>query len=314
MDLLLNELSLATPAKTVAEGRARIAALLETVRAAREYGIGNVVRTCQDFWGTPLSDGYGISHWVADAEVDLELRRLLKAAVGKGPFLDEPFLPGADEPETLSEFSVGGQCGKALEVAVRLEEPLLSAAVSPWNVDPVEVECLTLTNEGDTETTEKVCNLASPGVVASRESWLRERTRQQVRTGRDVVQRFVELFGRLQLTDTAREQLTALSGNEQPFPFLLKHLAAIDAHVRTWKQGPFVEGYPFDISEESEQTLAQFGGQRTFRCPDGAQRTFSLHSKVRVGEWRIYFIPDRSSGTALVGYVGRHLPTVRFRT
>ncbi|MCI0674045.1 MAG: hypothetical protein L0Y64_26665, partial [Myxococcaceae bacterium] len=59
---------------------------------------------------------------------------------------------------------------------------------------------------------------------------------------------------------------------------------------------------------------AQFGAERIFLCPDGERRVFRLHSKVRVGEWRVYFIPDRESGRVTVGYIGPHLSTVRFRT
>lgn len=314
VDLLLNELSLSEPAPDRVSARARVEGLLATVRAATGEGLNRVLRTCQDFWGTPLSEGYTVAHWLQDAEVDLELRRLLKAFASKGPFIDELLESSDAESGTLSETCAAGRSGKALGLATRLDAPLVSAGVEPWETDPLTVESLVISDDGSSSAVESVCNLFGTSTVEARRDWIRGRLRNQLRTGSAVVERMTEVLQRLDLTDGAREQLLALTGNEQPFPFVVKHLMALDAHARGWTQGHFLEGFPFDCSDESDQTLAQFAAERTFLCPDGERRLFRLHSKVRVGEWRVYFIPDRESGRVTVGYIGPHLSTVRFRT
>jgi hypothetical protein len=67
--------------------------------------------------------------------------------------------------------------------------------------------------------------------------------------------------------------------------------------------------YPGQTSVDSAATLQEFGGDRTFLCPDGERRTFSQHLKLR-HTWRIYVYVLPDSGLCCVGYAGPHLPTV----
>jgi hypothetical protein len=74
-----------------------------------------------------------------------------------------------------------------------------------------------------------------------------------------------------------------------------------------------------DSSGESTQTLEHgtYGPMREFICPDGRKRQFSNHLKLRSSNWRIYyweFRDEAKNGRALIGYVGTHLPTVKYST
>jgi hypothetical protein len=56
---------------------------------------------------------------------------------------------------------------------------------------------------------------------------------------------------------------------------------------------------------------------RDFICLDGQQRQFSHHLKLFSNNWRIYYSEVRvenAGGRAHVGYVGVHLPTVKYPT
>jgi len=68
----------------------------------------------------------------------------------------------------------------------------------------------------------------------------------------------------------------------------------------------------FKVSPESSMTLEMYGRERTFRCPDGQKRLFSWHLRLTPHAWRIHFYPDEQTKTLIIGYIGHHLPTVRY--
>ncbi|PSB01680.1 hypothetical protein [Merismopedia glauca] len=84
---------------------------------------------------------------------------------------------------------------------------------------------------------------------------------------------------------------------------------------KNWNNGAFsTQGYSIETSGESEPTLNQYRQQRTFCCPNGEERLFEQHVKLRAYNWRIHFLPENPSKPLLVGYIGRHLPTVNYKT
>ena len=135
------------------------------------------------------------------------------------------------------------------------------------------------------------------------------RQQQELPNGSAIVRRRADLLERLDLTDSAITQLEGLTGNERTFPFVLRHLFALNDRAREWDgTSPFSDGYPFPCSEESRTTLAMHGEARTFLCPDGVRRVFSWHSKINFEKWRIHFIDEPTTRRVLIGYVGKHLP------
>ena len=56
---------------------------------------------------------------------------------------------------------------------------------------------------------------------------------------------------------------------------------------------------------------------RDFLCPDHQRRRFSNHLKLFSSNWRIYYLETRSGevgGRAFIGYIGVHMPTVKYPT
>lgn len=91
----------------------------------------------------------------------------------------------------------------------------------------------------------------------------------------------------------------------------INYLSMLNQHLVSVNAGNAeFDNLPGDNSNDSEATLNKYGVERIFTCPDGIQRTFSLH--VKLGDVRIYLIPRQADGKYIVGYIGMHLRTVKF--
>ncbi len=64
------------------------------------------------------------------------------------------------------------------------------------------------------------------------------------------------------------------------------------------------------LRPESQPTMEQFGDQRIFRDAEGQRRTYELH--VSAGSRRIHLRISPRGRVIEIGYVGRHLDTVKF--
>jgi len=95
---------------------------------------------------------------------------------------------------------------------------------------------------------------------------------------------------------------------------VVKALFELQNCCQTRNTGSFsVKEHPIEESVESEATLNKYSKERTFCCPDGKERLFERHVKLRLCNWRIHFFPEKP-GKVIVGYIGRHLPTVKYPT
>ncbi len=94
---------------------------------------------------------------------------------------------------------------------------------------------------------------------------------------------------------------------------LFRRLADLDSRVAEWrKSGQFPSLLP-PITPESDATMSRFRGSRDFRGADGVRYTYEEHIWID----SLYRIHLRKIGDGMqveVGYIGRHLPTVKFPT
>jgi hypothetical protein len=197
------------------------------------------------------------------------------------------------------------------EVAEPLKEAALATRLrDAWSDDPIVLDAVYVTEMGTQEVREEVCNISSPGCFERRAGWFVERAKRAVRSGSDVISDADGLFQHLRFCTVAERQLESLRGTEPEFVSIVRHLVALSQTAEAWKAGLFSAGYPFPCSPDSEATLAMYGEQRRFSCPDGNVRQFSWHSKVNVGARRIYFYPQQPGAPVLIGYIGAHLDVV----
>lgn len=309
MELLFNELSMLPPTPDQAAARARFLSLQETIQAAVIRGFPPLLRIHEGFWAAQMWPGYSLANWLADPTIERERRQRLRSAVGKAPFLEALHESAEEERGALVEALWEGQRGLGLGLAVLRDAPIVSLAAPPFCHDPLSVVVRYLSQADDTESNEAVCNFHDPAAVEKRGPWITSRQQQELPDGDAVIRLRAELLEHIDLTDDAVAQLERLTGNERTFPFVLRHLFALNERARSWDGAtPFSAGYPFPCSEESQTTLAMYGESRTFRCPDGVRRVFSWHSKINFEKWRIHFIDDPTTRRVLIGYIGKHLP------
>jgi hypothetical protein len=99
------------------------------------------------------------------------------------------------------------------------------------------------------------------------------------------------------------------------FSLALKRLAELNDRARRWREpscNTFPEGTT-PITPESEQTMKRYAQTRNFRGHDGVIRTFEEHMWIDPGN-RIHLIRHSTVRIVEVGYIGRHLPTINYRT
>ena len=309
MELYLNELSLTPPATDRKTARAWLLSLQETIQAAVHRGLPSVLRIHKNFWETQFAEGYSVVDWLADRTIEHEQRQRLRSAVSKAPFLETLHELAEEARGGLAEARWEGRHGLGMGLAAMVGSPVVSLPTPAFCVDPLSVVVRYVGVESETDTIEDLCNLYSPAVVEQRGPWIARRQREELPSGAEIVRLRSEILDRLDFTESAIDQLMMLRGNEKTFPFVLRHLFALNQRAREWAgTTPFSDGYPFGCSDESSSTLAMYGEDRTFRCPDGIRRVFSWHSKIRHEKWRIHFIDSPATRRVLIGYIGRHLP------
>jgi hypothetical protein len=232
----------------------------------------------------------------------------------KSPYLDRLLEDAADDSFARSEFQYSGRTCEGLSIAKIVGGLGVSfRSADEWDVPAIALKAFELGEEGN-EPLEYDCEVnhaASEAHVRGHADWIRRRKMQAVANGQDCCSRFSELFPRVNLCDHARKQLSALGRGEELFQTVYQGLEEFSRYASDWRHGGFQERSLAPCSQESNSTLEQFGDERTFVCPDGQRRTFSWHLKR--GRWRIHFIPDRESRTILVGYLGPHLRTAKYR-
>jgi hypothetical protein len=99
------------------------------------------------------------------------------------------------------------------------------------------------------------------------------------------------------------------------FSLMLKRLAELDHRADEWQaseSSEFPSG-PSKITPETPGTMKNYGGERRYRGYDGITRTFEEHIWIDRGN-RIHLIRHRESKVLEIGYIGKHLSTMKYPT
>jgi hypothetical protein len=190
----------------------------------------------------------------------------------------------------------------------------LSILTEPcWNTALINLNCLELHPETNELLEERVTiKHASRAlhITDHHKVWIAERVHASVRDGQSLWEKVTLWFPNLVFCDNARRQVQALQNNSLPLPRIVERLFELERYCRNWTEGGFDGAQLRNASPESHQTLNQFGQQRELVCPDGRIRLFNWHLKGLPNAWRIHIWPDEKNRKILIGYIGRHLPTV----
>ena len=313
MELVFNELCLESQAGNFHAAREWMQGLIQTLVAACQAGMPRALRTSVPLDPHELAVGYPIARWRNDPDVDIEARRYYRTLVTKYPvFADVPAIADA---VTLHEFAIDGKRCEGFGAAVLLKGLAVSIESDPkWNADSVAITHTWIEDEDGLEVDESIVpHIARPQHLGSHAEWIRQSRRAQARDGEDLLRQASNLLPNLAFCENACRQIGALGPSEAVFRQLVFKLFDLDAYCDTWVAGPFEPGtVGVQISPESQATLQQYSAERTFVCPDGQSRLFSLKVRLTPGAWRLYVFPQAHGQPLLIGYVGPHLRTVKF--
>lgn len=288
--MVLNELSLRTPANDVSTARQWMLSLIDTIQAAIKQGVARVLRTHSDFYNSPFAPNYTILNWRNDNEVDRELRRFFATLITKAPFLNDTS-DSEVERSMLSECICSNQAAIGLGIALILESLAISLkSEQKWDACRVTVQWSYL-NELDELINEsiEVLHASSGEHIHEHIGWIKSHIREDVVTGVELWERREEFFPNLQFCEMVGEQLKSLQTGNLMLRPVAKRLFELEDYCQVWLSGGFdPEALPSKTTPESKPTLKQYGSERTFICPDGQARIFSWHVRLTPLPWRIH--------------------------
>jgi len=311
VEMVLNDLSVRVPARDVYAARERMQTLIDTIRAATTSRVARVLRTSSNLQDMEISPGYSFVQWRNDSMVDRETRLFFKTLAAKSPYLDDILDRDLLDQATLTEGFFEGEIALGLAAAYSLDALALSLLSEEcWNsaVLQVTIRAFDETDNLSDQDTD-IMHASRSDHVREHLSWIGDRLTADIQDGHDLWTRKETLFPDLIFCAAVGASLTALFEGDSMLRPIIKRLEELQFYCRNWHGGPFDPSHlPSKVSPESEATLENFPGSRTFRCPDGENRVFSWHARLTPLPWRLHFFP--CNGKIIVGYIGKHLPTV----
>lgn len=316
LEMVLNELSLKTPASDVYTARQLMSDLIGTLRQAKVSGVKRILRTSDEIHSLELAPNYHIYQWRNDPEVDKEESRFFKTLVTKAPFWTD-VLKEIENQFQWSEVRYQGEVVQGIGFALVIDGlPVSFNSETRWNYSFLNLEVLRIEDDREINETVEIPHVSCPNHLKQHNDWIQDRIRKTVNinSGQEIWEQREELFPNIDFCNSVNRQLQNIRYGQIELKVVIKALLELQNCCKNWNEGYFsVQGYALEESGESEPTLNKYRQERIFVCPDGKERLFERHIKLRLCNWRIHFIAEKP-GKLIIGYIGRHLPTVNYRT
>lgn len=323
LEMVFNELSLEPLAPDIPTARIWMSKLISTMRTAQSQGLKGI-RTQTNFHDLVIAEDYPLKRWRNDKEVSREEQTFLRTLATKTPFSVD--IANSDIKRNIEdedyEVSINGQKAEGLKTAYLLETIAISFnSQNCWNCTFLKATLVQIGN--DTNLTEEeidVYHASDKSHILEQADWIKKRLQPGKINGIQLWNCRNELFPSLQFCQAGTKQFRKLRSGEDKLEWVVKTLEQLEVYVKIWiSEGCkefSLEGYEIEVSGESEATLKnkKYRRERTFICPDGKERLFEQHIKLRSCNWRIHFFVDYQAQTVIIGYIGDHLPTVKYRT
>ena len=311
LDVVLNELSIQSPAPNVQTARCWMLHFIHTLKAAASAGVRRNLRTYIDLNSTALANDYTLVRWRNDNDVDLEARRYFKSMVTKYPPMSD--LPEAEQRSLSHDFFHQGNRAYGLGVASLLDSLAISFASNPiWNSNKVDLNTDWLDDDGKMiSDTIHVRHASQPFHINHLTPWIKDRLRTGVQDGVDLWNRRGDLFPSLSFCEHIGKDLVRLQSTDPILRQIIKKLFEMENYCKGWQEGPFNPDHlSFKITGESKVTTQKYPEARTFLCPDGEERIFTWHCRLTPCAWRMYFDPSAGPGRIYIGNIGPKPPSV----
>lgn len=319
LEMVLNELSLHPLSTNVYGAHQRMEVLIQTIREATKAGVKRILRTSNDLTSEELAPGYPVAKWLNDQEVNRDLQRLFLLVRTK-----YPLLTGVAEDSILEEFDLSDYFWKdkqavGLGVAFLLDALALSLSSDPcWLESHLELQIHQLGDDGEIiDVSERVPHASIPDHVQTHLPWItkQKHTNMQsdIHEGQDICRRREDLFPHIYFGADYEAQLRQLTPGHIMLRSVITRLYELENYCSSWLDGPF-DPYQIvsKVTSESAITLEMYRKEHTFLDHCGSLHIFSWHVRLTPNEWRLYFDPLSSERKIVIGYVGKHLPTMLY--
>lgn len=311
MILVFNELSADEPARTRQVARGWMKDMLEAVAALAGDRAANLTAVDSfDLYGMRLTTDYDLTGWLRDRAVDRDLRNFFWTISTKLDDLD--IGEAVRDRFHLSEFHVGNRVAPGLGLAFLLGTVAVSLpSEERWRRVRIRLRYTWLENDGTERRRDVVAiNVADRARAASAIDETSNQARAVLTASPALpADRKRACFPHLDFGPDVDEQLARVP--VEMLHRIVAKLIVLDDAVRRWRRDAAESPVLPKIHSESEPTMQQYGDRRVFRSASGAHETFRLHAMVG-GRHRIHLRIDRRDRSVEIGYVGEHLPTVKF--
>jgi len=125
------------------------------------------------------------------------------------------------------------------------------------------------------------------------------------------------LFPHLIFCNNVQSNMSVIASSGE-FSGVINHLLGLNDFAKCWNSGPFdgkklkaqvgLNVSPESKSVTNNENLRQ---SRTFTLPDGRLKYFEWH--IKTANLRFHFYPDQGKHIIYVGYIGKHLPTKKYK-
>ena len=217
----------------------------------------------------------------------------------------------------LAKVSFQGKTSEGLRFAAITNSIAISLNSAPeWNRSILSIDIKQISLDGEIIDSEiDIKHASSKQHIYELSPWIQECLARDIKDGKQLWLDRHQLFDRLDFCNCVEKQLTDILSADPKLTHIIQTLSTLNQRCQVWHDGSlFLAGY-LDESGESESTMQNknYRSKRTFLCPDGEQRVFERHIKLRLWNWRIHFLAQ-STGTVTIGYIGNYLPTTKYST
>lgn len=316
---VFNELSARVSAPTIHQGRRRMDEMVSAVATMMAGCSATLVMVGEpNLWAAELAPGYTVTNWLS--ETDRDRKSLLLRIAGKYDFPEEVDKALRDR-FCLSEFAIPqethGESGNRVETKGLGAAYLLAGigislrSEDRWCRIRIPLQCMWFDEDSQEQLEEvEALNLSESSQVEDLSELLFVRSRRDLRDAPlTLADRKHECFPHLVFGRDVDGHLEVLP--HEILGVVVGKLVALDDASRTWRLDP-TKTFPElpKCHDESESTMQQFGDQRRFRNPKGDFALYRFHAMVG-SAYRIHLRVIHDPRGIEIGYIGRHLDTVR---
>jgi hypothetical protein len=315
IEMVFNELSADNLNNDKFQARDLMYELVMTLQASTKAGVSRIFRTRDDMNSIELAPEYSIAKWRNDPDVERELKSFLRSLNNRSPYCDNT-IAAIKAQFDLADASFNGQKSEGLRFAAITQSIAISLASSPeWDKSILLLDLEEIEPDGEIiPSIIEIKHASSTRHIEEITPWIKEQISSDIEDGSQLWLERSKLFDRIEFCDCVEKQLTDILAGDPKLIHIVNIFSTLNQKCQSWNAGSLsLEG--LDESGESESTMnnSNFRKKRTFRCPDGQERVFERHIKLKVFNWRIHFLAE-SPGRVIIGYVGTHLPTTKYPT